>query len=71
LKGIEIETFSLPDLADDEQWKKYILEHSPAFDYVVTGNVRVKEIFEQSKKIVWVKVRKEVKGQHIREHLAL
>ncbi|MEI8092344.1 MAG: hypothetical protein WCG98_09585 [bacterium] len=56
-----MEVFAIPDLADDEQWKKYILQHAPHFDYVVTGNIRVKEIFEKTKKIVWVKIRKEIK----------
>jgi len=78
--------FSIPDMDSDKAWKQYIFDTLPDFDFVITGNTRVKEIFKNSLKlrdkspsddksfaikIVWLKIRVPVKATFLRDQLAL
>lgn len=41
---------SIPDMGDDEAWQNYILKKFQRFDFVASGNPRVREIFEK----IWI-----------------
>lgn len=49
---ISYQIFAWPDVADDEARKQYAFSHFPAFDAVITGNPRVRDIFV--KNVKWV-----------------
>lgn len=71
LQDIEVEILPVPDLWDNEQWKNYIFKNAPEFQYIVTGNARVQEIFKNTdKKIIPLEIRKFVKWSTIRGNLA-
>lgn len=63
---------SIPDFGDNEKWLNYITTQFPHFDCVITGNVRVQEIFQKTDKIVIpLEIRNFVKSSIIRNQLAL
>lgn len=71
LQNIEVEIFPLPDMGDNEKWRNYILNNFPEFQYVVTGNARVQEVFKDTDKtIVPLEIRQFVKWSTIRWQLA-
>lgn len=62
----------IPDFGNNEKWLQYILTHCPHFDYVLSGNVRVQDIFKQTDKIVIpLKIRGAARSSTIRNQLAL
>jgi len=86
MKWMSYQIFSIPDMDSDKAWKQYIFDTLPDFDFVITGNTRVKEIFKNSLKlrdkspsddksfaikIVWLKIRVPVKATFLRDQLAL
>lgn len=46
-----IEVFPIPHSNDSEQWKQYILNNLPTFEYVISGNPMVKEWFTGTDKL--------------------
>ncbi len=71
LQNIEVEILPVPDLWDNEKWKNYIFKNAPEFQYIVTGNAWVQEIFKDTdKKIIPLEIREFVKWSTIRGQLA-
>ncbi|EKD24723.1 MAG: hypothetical protein ACD_80C00167G0021 [uncultured bacterium (gcode 4)] len=71
LQNIEVEIFPIPDLWDNEAWRNYILNNLPPFQYVLTGNARVQEVFKDTEKtLIPIEIRSFVKWTTIRWHLA-
>ena len=71
LQNIEVEILPVPDLWDNEEWKNYIFKNAPEFQYIVTGNAWVQEIFKDTdKKIIPLEIRQFVKWSTIRGQLA-
>ena len=71
LQDIEIEILPVPDLWDNEKWKNYIFNNAPEFQYIVTGNARVQEVFKDTDKtIIPLEIRQFVKWSTIRWQLA-
>jgi nicotinamide-nucleotide adenylyltransferase len=71
LQNIQIEIVPVPDVGDNERWKEYLLKELPPFQYVISGNAWVQEIFKSSgKEIIPLTVREMIKGSTIREQLA-
>jgi nicotinamide mononucleotide adenylyltransferase len=72
IKKVKIEILPIPDFPTDEEWKNYVIENLPPFDTVITGNPRTREIFQKAKKkVLRLKIRKEIKGEYIRKNLLL
>lgn len=62
LQNIDVEVFPIPDMGDNEKWKNYILTNLPNFDYIISGNAWVQDIFKDTnKQIIPLEVRKIVK----------
>ena len=60
--NIEIEVFPVPDIGDNEKWKNYIFNNLPNFQYVITGNTWLQEVFKDTDKIIIpLEIRKFVK----------
>jgi nicotinamide mononucleotide adenylyltransferase len=69
---LTIEILPIPDFPTDEERKNYIIKNLPPFDTVITGNPRTREIFQKAKKkILRLKIRKEIKGEYVRANLIL
>jgi len=71
LQNIEVEIFPVPDMGDNERRRNYISKNLPDFQYVMTGNARVQEIFKDTDKtIIPLEIRQFVKWATIRGQLA-
>lgn len=71
LQDIQVEILPVPDLWDNEKWRNYIFNNAPEFQYIVTGNARVQEVFKDTdKKIIPLEIRQFVKWSTIRWQLA-
>lgn len=71
LQDIQVEILPVPDLWDNEKWRNYIFNNAPEFQYIVTGNARVQEVFKDTNKtIIPLEIRKFVKWSTIRWQLA-
>ncbi|MDR2191219.1 MAG: hypothetical protein LBP53_08935 [Candidatus Peribacteria bacterium] len=46
LQSLQVEVFPVPDIGDNQRRRDYILKELPEFQYVISGNVRVQEIFK-------------------------
>ena len=69
--NIEIEIFPVPDIGDNEKWKNYIFNNLPNFQYVITGNTWLQEVFKDTDNIIIpLEIRKFVKWSTIRWQLA-
>jgi len=73
--GIEQSRFKvvpLPDIDEEEKWPKYVVDTVGQFDAVVSGNSRVKELFEKKtkKKVIVPKKKYAIEGKMVREALA-
>ena len=72
IKWAEFQILFLPDFENDEAWKNYVLNELPDFDCVVTWNPWVRDILASTEKtLVWLKIRKNIKGTFLRDQLAL
>lgn len=68
--NINLDIKQLPDFGNNEVWKQYILDNFPPFEYIITWNPHVKEIFENAWfKVFCPKIRVPIKASHIRQHL--
>ncbi len=70
LKDIQIEIVAIPDFADDESRKNYILKNISDFQYVISGNPWVQNVFRDTKEIIPIEIRKAIKGSTIRSQIA-
>ena len=71
LDDIQVDVFPVPDLWDNEKWRNYIADNLPQFQYVVSGNAWVQEVFKDTDKtIIPLEIREFVKWSTIRWHLA-
>ncbi len=71
LQNIDVEILPVPDLWDNEKWRNYIFNNAPDFQYILTGNARVQEVFKGTdKKIIPLEIRQFVKWSTIRWNLA-
>ena len=62
----------IPDFGDNQKRLNYINTQFPHFDYVITGNQRVRQIFKQTDKIVIpIEIKKIVKSSMLRNQLAI
>jgi nicotinamide-nucleotide adenylyltransferase len=68
---IKFELFAIPDFANSKQWLEFILQNSPAFDTVFTGNPYVEFCFKESdKKIQKLNINLPIKATNIRNEVA-
>lgn len=68
----KIIVWPIPDFGDNDTWLNYILTQFPSFDYVISGNPRVQQIFQKSGKIVVpLDIRKPIKSSMLRNNIAL
>lgn len=51
IPNMEIEIYPIPHSNDSEQWKNYILNNLPEFDYLISSNAMVWEWFKDTDKI--------------------
>lgn len=71
LQTIQVEIIPVPDVGDNTRWKEYLLKELPEFQYMISGNAWVQEIFRDTdKEIIPLSVREMVKGSTLREQLA-
>jgi len=62
----------IPDFGNNEQRLNYIMTQFPPFDYIITGNPRVQQIFEKTgKKIIPIDIRKPIKASMLRNNICL
>ena len=68
---IQVEILPVPDIGDNEKWRNYIFKNAPDFQYIVSGNARVQEVFKDTDKtIIPIEIRQFVKWSTIRWQLA-
>jgi len=51
IPNLEIEIYPIPHSNDSEQWKNYILNNIPEFDYIISSNPMVWEGFKNANKL--------------------
>jgi hypothetical protein len=51
IPNLEIEIYPIPHSNDGEQWKNYILNNIPEFDYIISSNPMVWEGFKNANKL--------------------
>lgn len=68
----KVTIWPIPDFGNNEERLNYILTQFPHFDYVITGNPWVQQIFEKTgKKIIPIDIRKPIKASMLRNNIAL
>jgi 8-oxo-dGTP diphosphatase len=71
-QDIEIEILPVPDMGDNEKWRNYILTNASDFQYILSGNAWVQEVFKGTDKtIIPLEVRAFIKWSTIRGQLAM
>ena len=71
LQNIKVEVYQIPDFWNNEQWLNYLNNNLPHFDYVLTGNPRVQEIFEATNKtVIPIEMKINIKASSLRGQLA-
>ncbi len=63
----DVEFIELPDIADDVQWTKMVLEKAGQVEKVWTGNAQTKACFEGKVEIQWIKEVPGFNSTNIRE----
>ena len=68
----KVTVWPIPDFWDNDSRLNYIMTQFPPFDYVITGNPRVQQIFEKTgKKVIPIDIRKPIKASMLRNNIAL
>lgn len=68
----KITVWPIPDFGDNDTWLNYIMTQFPPFDYVISGNPRVQQIFQKTgKTVIPVDIRKPIKASMLRNNIAL
>ena len=61
-QDIEIEILPVPDMGDNEKWRNYIFTNASDFQYILSGNAWVQEVFKGAgKTIIPLEVREFIK----------
>ena len=72
LGNLNVQVFPVPDFEDNQRWRNYLAEKLPPFQYVISGNAWVQEVFGGTDKtIIPLEVRKYVKGSALRRQIGL
>lgn len=72
LTDLNVQVFPVPDFEDNQRWRNYLAEKLPPFDYVISGNAWVQEVFAGTgKTIIPLEVRKYVKGSALRRQIGM
>jgi nicotinamide-nucleotide adenylyltransferase len=66
---IKFSIYPIPDFGNNQKWVDYILKNLPHFEAVFTGNINTEKCFFHIKKVIILKINKNIKATQIRKLL--